>query len=155
MTRPAPPRLHHIAVQTADLAQSVAWYEEYFGCRPTWSTDVFSPLTRDRLPGIVAMAEVKAEGVRFHLFEYEGTAGAQPLPEHPRFQHICLLATSSEELAERRRHWLALQATGRFAFAREEGPTDIVVDEDGVESFYFFDVNGLEFEFTHVPGGER
>ena len=27
----------------------------------------------------------------------------------------------------------------------------IVIDGDGVSSFYAYDVNGLEFEFTHIP----
>jgi hypothetical protein len=31
--------------------------------------------------------------------------------------------------------------------------TDIVVDADGGASFYALDVNGLEFEFTCLPGG--
>lgn len=156
MPPPAAPRLHHIAVQTADLANCVAWYREYFGCRPTWSTDVFSPLTRSRLPGIVAMAELEADGVRFHVFEYDdgvdGAAGAAPPPAGPRFQHVCLVASSSAELRARHRRWWDVFESGRFAFARSEGPTEVVVDEGGVESFYFYDVNGLEFEFTHVPG---
>ncbi|MEU5159469.1 VOC family protein [Streptomyces sp. NPDC020875] len=153
MTPPAPPRLHHIAVQTADLANSVDWYREYFGCRPTWSTDVFSPLTRERLPGIVVMAEVEAAGMRFHLFEYAGTDGRRQPPDRARFQHVCLATESSAELRERRAHWLAVRDSGRFVFAHDEEPTEIVVDDDGVESFYFLDVNGLEFEFTHVPEG--
>ncbi|MFI1825744.1 VOC family protein [Streptomyces sp. NPDC020412] len=158
---PAAPRLHHIAVQTADLANCVAWYREYFGCRPTWSTDVFSPLTRSRLPGIVAMAELEADGMRFHLFEYDDPEGdraggaSAPPPVGPRFQHVCLVASSSAELRARRRRWWDVFDSGRFDFARSEGPTEVVVDEGGVESFYFYDVNGLEFEFTHVPGGAR
>ena len=43
--------------------------------------------------------------------------------------------------------------SGRYTFALDEQPTDIVVDEDGVRSFYTYDVNGLEFEFTFLPSG--
>ena len=28
-----------------------------------------------------------------------------------------------------------------------------MTDDDGVQSFYAYDVNGLEFEFTYMPTG--
>jgi hypothetical protein len=65
---------------------------------------------------------------------------------------------SSEELAALRQRWLDLYRSGRYTFALEDQPTDVVVDSDGVESFYAPDPNGLELEFTFVPrvtGRER
>ncbi len=69
-----------------------------------------------------------------------------------QFQHLCLSVASPAELSLWRNRWDALYESGRYAFLRPDQPTEIVVDADGVRSFYCFDVNGLEFEFTHVPG---
>jgi hypothetical protein len=56
-------------------------------------------------------------------------------------------------LRELRRRWIELYESGRYLFTVHEPPTDVVTDDDGVQSFYAFDVNGLEFEFTYVPPG--
>lgn len=56
------------------------------------------------------------------------------------------------ELVELRERWIELYRSGRYSFALTEQPTEIVVDADGLHSFYTYDVNGLEFEFTYVPG---
>jgi hypothetical protein len=69
------------------------------------------------------------------------------------FQHLCLYVDHPDELVTLRRRWIELYESGRYAFADTEQPTDVVVDDDGVRSFYALDVNGLEFEFTHVPVG--
>jgi hypothetical protein len=58
-------------------------------------------------------------------------------------------------MAAWRDRWLALRDSGRYHFATDEPPTDIVTDADGVQSCYILDVNGLEFELTYVPGGDR
>jgi hypothetical protein len=60
---------------------------------------------------------------------------------------------SHRELDDWRNRWLDLFASGRYKFALPDPPTDMVVDERGIENFYAFDVNGLEFEFTYVPRG--
>jgi catechol 2,3-dioxygenase-like lactoylglutathione lyase family enzyme len=155
-TAPPPPALHHLAVQTADLANALAWYTDFLGCRQAWTLSRFSELTLSRLPGITSLAELVCGTTRFHLFERREPAGP-PLPQvspmAQQFQHVCLQAGSHDALVVWRERWLALHATGRYVFALDERPTDVVIDDDGIESFYCRDVNGLEFEFTYVPAG--
>lgn len=55
------------------------------------------------------------------------------------------------EMSAWQRHWTRLYESGRFHFTRDEPATEIVTDDDGVQSFYAFDVNGLEYEFTWIP----
>ncbi|MFJ1596251.1 VOC family protein [Streptomyces sp. NPDC088261] len=142
--------LHHLAVETADLDNCVAWYTEFFGGTAAWSIDTFSDLTRDRLPGITRLTEVVAAGTRFHVFT-RSASYTRPHPDTFQFQHVCLTAATAEELRRWRDHWQRLYASGRYVFACPEPPTEIVVDSDGVSSFYAYDVNGLEYEFTHIP----
>lgn len=142
--------LHHLAVETADLDNCVAWYTEFFGGTAAWTLGKFSDLTRSRLPGIVRLTEVVAAGTRFHLFT-RSAAYTQPQPDMPQFQHVCVTAGTAAELEEWRNRWQRLFASGRYVFARSDPPTEIVVDDDRVSSFYLYDVNGLEYEFTHVP----
>lgn len=153
----ATPYIHHIGVQTADLDNCVSWYQEFFGCRVRWSTDRFSPLTRSRLPGISRLTEVAIPGTRFHLFErQDGDERAHEPPGGPaQFQHVCLATGSAPELGTWRRRWIDLFESGRYTFRRQEYPTELVTDEQGNASFYCFDVNGLEFELTHLSAGER
>ncbi|NYI04683.1 VOC family protein [Allostreptomyces psammosilenae] len=146
----APPVLHHVAVQTWDLDNCTAWYQDFLGCRATWSTSTFSELTRGRLPGITRMTEVTLGTTRFHLFERTGDDGATPAGA-AQFQHVCLAAHTPEALRGWRERWLALHSSGRYDFRRPEPPTPVVVDDRGVQSFYCLDVNGLEFEFTYEP----
>ncbi|MFI6576653.1 VOC family protein [Nocardiopsis sp. NPDC050513] len=154
-TQPPAPHLHHIALQTFDLDNCISWYQDFLGCRPTWSTDRFSDLTRDRLPGITRMAEVTVSGTRFHLFERGGPEAPDARRSAPQFQHVCMAVPSSEELRAWRTRWFEVRDSGRHTFLGSEEPTGIVVDDDLVESFYCLDVNGLEFEFSHVPEGPR
>jgi catechol 2,3-dioxygenase-like lactoylglutathione lyase family enzyme len=142
--------LHHLAVETADLDNCVAWYTAFFGGTAAWTLDKFSDLTRSRLPGIVRLTEVVAAGTRFHLFT-RSAAYTRPQPDVLQFQHVCLTAATAVELEEWRDRWQRLFASGRYVFSRPEPPTEIVVDDDGVSSFYAYDVNGLEYEFTHIP----
>lgn len=146
------PKLHHLALQTADLANSLAWYRDFLGCRETWSLERFSAETRRRLPGIRRLTEVVAGELRLHLFERDGLAGS-PVAGGPELQHLCLSTASPEELRRWRRRWLDLFASGRYRFARPDPPTEVDTDDQGVQSFYALDVNGLELEFTYVPGG--
>ncbi|AYN38234.1 VOC family protein [Streptomyces dangxiongensis] len=142
--------LHHLAVETADLDNCVAWYTDFFGGTAAWTLDIFSDLTRGRLPGITRLTEVTAAGTRFHVFT-RSAAYAPPHPDTLQFQHVCMTAGSASELTEWRDRWQQLFASGNYVFARPEPPTEIVVDDDGVSSFYAYDVNGLEYEFTHIP----
>ncbi|MFJ6697134.1 VOC family protein [Streptomyces sp. NPDC091272] len=142
--------LHHLAVETADLDNCVAWYTEFFGGTAAWTLDSFSDLTRARLPGITRLTEVVAAGTRFHVFT-RAADYTPPRPDTFQFQHVCIAVATAEELRDWRERWERLHTSGRFAFVRPEPPTEIVVDADGVSSFYLYDVNGLEYEFTHVP----
>lgn len=146
------PTFHHIGIQTDDLKNAAAWYEAFLGCRCSWSLTAFSELTRSRLPGIRELREVVVGDVRIHLFERAGRPASSPGESLIQFQHLCLSARSAQELVELRRRWIELYESGKYSFALSDQPTDIVVDADGVQSFYTYDVNGLEFEFTYVPG---
>ena len=145
------PRTHHIGVQTVDVANAVSWYRDFFGCEPTWTLEEFSALTRSRLPGITKLTETVVGDLRFHLFEREDQAPAAD-PLSPQFQHVCLNVDSAEELRAWHERWLRVHRENRHTFLRAEPPTEIVVDAEGTQSFYCLDVNGLEFEFTYLPG---
>ncbi|MFJ8969297.1 MULTISPECIES: VOC family protein [Streptomyces] len=147
------PTFHHIGIQTADLDQCLAWYREYFGAQEKWTLDTFSELTLSRLPGITRLTEVEIGDFRLHLFERTGQDDRLPGGNTAQFQHTCVATESPEELTRWRERWVELYDSGRYRFASTEGPTDIVIDADGVQSFYTFDINGLEFEFTYVPDG--
>ncbi|MFE2643057.1 VOC family protein [Streptomyces nigra] len=147
------PRFHHVGVQTTDLANSVRWYEDFLGCRQAWSLDRFSDLTRSRLPGIRELTEMVLGDVRIHLFDRPGR-NCDPSESAVQFQHFCFSLDAPEDLVRLRERWIELHGSGRYTFALDEPPTDIVVDADGVQSFYAYDVNGLEFEFTYVPDGQ-
>jgi catechol 2,3-dioxygenase-like lactoylglutathione lyase family enzyme len=146
------PRFHHVGIQTKDLENSVRWYEDFLRCERAWELDEFSELTRRRLPGIRALTEMVVGSVRIHLFERPGRA-SDPAETAIQFQHFCFCVDAAEELVTLRRRWIDLYESGRYRFALDEQPTDIVVDADGVQSFYAYDVNGLEFEFTFLPSG--
>lgn len=157
-TAPTTPRFHHIAIQTNDLDNSVSWYEAFLGGRQAWSLDEFSELTRSRLPGLRRLTEVVIGNIRLHVMEREGRPANSPGDSIVQFQHCCLSVGTSEELAALRQRWIELYRSGRFTYALDDQPTDLVVDSDGVESFYAPDPNGLELEFTYVPrvtGRER
>ncbi|MFH8442212.1 VOC family protein [Streptomyces sp. NPDC018026] len=146
------PAFHHVGVQTADLDLSQAWYGEFFQARTSWTLTRFSELTLSRLPGITRLVEMVCGPVRFHLFERPGTGNEAQSEHATQYQHLCLAVDSPEALRHWRERWLALARGGRYVFRPEDGPTDVVVDSDGVQSFYCLDPNGLEFEFTYVPG---
>ncbi|MGA4866955.1 VOC family protein [Streptomyces lavendulocolor] len=151
-TAPARLSLHHIAVQTGDLDRSIAWYRDFFGAEVKWTLGTFSELSMERLPGLSGLAELEAGGLRFHLFTRGPEYGVTPPADTNQYQHICIEVRTPEELRAWHAKWFAVHASGAHSFVRREDATDIVVDSDGVESFYAFDVNGLEFEFTYLPG---
>jgi catechol 2,3-dioxygenase-like lactoylglutathione lyase family enzyme len=146
------PQFHHVGIQTSDLENSVRWYEDFLGCTRAWTLDKFSELTRSRLPGIRSLSEMVVGDVRVHLFERPGQP-FDPARSAIQFQHFCFRVTSPENLVTLHGRWIELYESGQYTFALDEQPTDIVVDEDGVQSFYAYDVNGLEFEFTYLPSG--
>ncbi|MFE9429208.1 VOC family protein [Kitasatospora sp. NPDC006697] len=147
------PAFHHLAVQTADLTNCLAWYRDYFGAEEQWTLDRFSDLTLSRLPGITRLTEVQVGDFRLHLFERTGQDGRLPGGNTAQFQHLCMATGSPQELTRWRDRWVELFDSGAYAFARQDPPTEIVIDEAGVQSFYAYDTNGLEFEFTYLPTG--
>ncbi|WNE98338.1 VOC family protein [Streptomyces luomodiensis] len=155
MTPPPAAQVHHIGVETFDLANSLSWYEDYFDCRRTWIAEELSELTRSRLPHVTRIAEVAVGDLRFHLLERGDRGGPRQAGGPSEFQHVCLSAQTVADLGRWRDRWLELHRSGRYAFTRSDPPTEIVTDAEGVRSFYCFDVNGLEFEFTHVPESAR
>lgn len=102
-------------------------------------------------PGIRELAELIVGDLRLHLFERPGRP-SDPRESAVQFQHVCLSVASPEDLSAMRERWIDLHRSGRFTFAVDEPPTEIVVDADGVRSFYAFDVNGLELELSYAPG---
>lgn len=143
--------LHHVGIQTADLSNALSWYEDFLGLRINWTLKHFSELTNSRLPGINQLAEITAGGVRLHLFERSGGPAIKPGESISQFQHVCLAVSSPDELVTLRERWIDLFRSGRYSFALADQPTEVVIDDEGVQSFYTYDVNGLEFEFTYVP----
>ena len=147
------PRLHHIAIQTRDLENAKAWYEDFFGCRASWSLSTFNDVTLSRLPGIQRLIEMVVGETRLHLFERPspGLASGNVM----QFQHVGFSVESSAELLRLRKLWLELFASGRYQFAVDSLPTEIVTDADGSQNFYALDVNGLELEFVYQPSCVR
>ena len=145
-------KLHHVAVQTADLDNTSRWYRDFFeGCRVNWQLEEFSELTESRLPGIVRMAELEVDGLRFHVTERSGVRAADGDPRTPVFQHCGLFVDDVDALTRARERWIALYESNDYRFERPDRPSEIVFDSDGVGSLYVLDPNGLEFELTYVP----
>lgn len=158
LARPAPRPLtgaiHHVAVQTGDIDAAIAWYTDFLGCSVRWSIDGgFSALSRRRLPGLRRVVELAVADMRFHLFT-RGPADQPAGADANQFQHVCIRVSSAEELRRWRERYVELFASGRYAFRRPEPASEIDVDADGMQSFYAFDVNGLEFEMTYLPGSD-
>jgi catechol 2,3-dioxygenase-like lactoylglutathione lyase family enzyme len=147
----AVPAFHHIGIQTNDLDNALTWYGDFLGLRASWTLDHFSELTTSRLPGIKRLTEVVVGSVRLHLFERPGAPASKPGESLAQFQHVCLAVDSPDDLISLRNRWIDLFRSGRYAFALTDQPSEVVTDDDGVQSFYTYDVNGLEFEFSYVP----
>ncbi|MFE7676745.1 VOC family protein [Streptomyces albidoflavus] len=151
-----PPQLrggiHHVGIQTADMESSIAWYSHFFGCTSSWTMDGgFSALSHLRLPGISKLTELVVADVRFHLFTCGGGPHEPPPATVNRFQHVCLGVSSLNELRKWRAHWFALFDSGQYNFVTAEPASEIDVDADGMCSFYAYDPNGCEFEFSYFP----
>lgn len=147
---------HHVGIQCNDLDNATAWYERFLGCEVRWSLTKFSPLTTSRLHGITELRELEVAGVRLHLFHRPGEDASPPGTSRTQFQHLCMAVGEPEHLAILRKRWTELRDSGEFRHAFAVGPTDVVTDADGAMSFYAYDVNGLELEFTWTPpSGDR
>ncbi|WP_033289430.1 VOC family protein [Amycolatopsis jejuensis] len=146
------PRIHHIAVQTDDVESTVRWYGEFLDATVEWSLSTFSPLTRARLPGIGKLVELKAGDVRFHVFDRARHTHDGPDPLGYQFQHIGITVDRHDDLVELRDRWFRLRDRPGIRWAGAEPPSAIVADDDGMESLYVLDPNGLEMEFVHFPG---
>lgn len=148
------PRVHHLAIQTDDVDATITWYREFLGATVEWSLDSFSPLTHERLPGIRKLVELKKGDLRFHVFDRAGHSQAGPDPLGYQYQHVGITVDEPEQLVELREQWLRARERVDAGWAREEPPTDIVVDDDGMQSLYVLDPNGLELEFVCFTGAD-
>ncbi|KLO61785.1 hypothetical protein AA983_14105 [Dermacoccus sp. PE3] len=145
------PQFNHIAIQTDDVEGTTLWYENYLGATVQWSMDTFSDLTTARLPGISHLVEVKAGNLRLHVFDRQGNDLAAPQDLQRRFQHLGATVERAEHLTYLRERWFEVRDTGDYRWVRDDEPSEIVVDSQGMQSLYVFDPNGLEFEFVYFP----
>lgn len=146
------PRFHHLAIQTDDVDATIRWYQEFLGATVEWKLDSFSPLTLERLPGIEKLVELKTGDVRFHVFDRAAHTQGAPDPLGYQYQHVGITVDRPEDLVALREQWLKARASTDLHWARDEGPSDIVTDADGMQSLYVVDPNGLEMEFLYFPG---
>lgn len=154
VARPAPlvGAIDHVGIQTMDLENAVSWYQEFLGGTVSWEMhDGFSDLSRRRLPGLARVVEVAVGGIRLHLFTRDTGVHAPPASEANQFQHLCIRVDTPQQLRLWRERWLRLYESGRYTFVRAEPATEIDIDAAGMQSFYAYDVNGLEVEFTYLP----
>lgn len=152
--RPAPliGAIDHVGIQTTDLENAVSWYQEFLGGTVSWDMNSgFSDLSRRRLPGLARVVEVAVGDIRLHLFTRDTGVHGPPDSEVNQFQHLCIRVDTPEQLRLWRCRWLELYESGRYTFVRDEPATEIDIDGQGMQSFYAYDVNGLEIEFTYLP----
>lgn len=145
------PQFNHIAIQTDDVEGTTRWYENYLGATVQWTMDTFSDLTTDRLPGISRLVEVKAGNLRLHVFDRQGNDLSAPQDLQHRFQHLGATVEHAEQLTYLRERWFEVRDSGDYRWQRDDEPSEIVVDSQGMQSLYVFDPNGLEFEFVYFP----
>src|SRR5205085_2724743 len=105
------PRLHHIAIQTRDVENAKAWYEDFFGCRASWSLNTFNDVTLSRLPGIQRLIEMVVGEIRVHLFECSTQTPGLVSANVTQFQHVGFSVESVAELLRLRSLWLELFAS--------------------------------------------
>jgi len=146
-------RVHHIAIESNCLDECVSWYREFLGCELIWTLDTFSEVTTRRLPGIARLVEIGAGDLRLHVFERLRGSAPETTSTTGAVQHVCVAVSSPEELALRHDLWLRLFPRYRAAFATADPPTDVLVDADGSQSFYAYDINGVELELCYDPEG--
>src|SRR5438094_6564350 len=109
-------------------------------------------MSRSGLPGIGWRIDLVVGRRPLQLFERR-CRRAGPTESTIQFQHVCLSVDDPDELTRLRSRWIELYQSGRYVFTVHQPPTGVVTDDNGVQSFYAFDVNGLELEFTFMPTG--
>ena len=140
---------NHVAIQVNDLENTLSWYQYFFKCKINWELTKFSQLTIQRLPGIRKIIEIENDFFRFHLFDRINTS---PIERNCiQYQHICFSVDNPIKIDKIKKEWQELFDSKKFRFADNSHITDKIVDGKGVESLYFTDVNGLEFEVTYIP----
>lgn len=135
-------KFNHIAIQTDDVDATITWYREFLGATVEWELDTFSELTHARLPGIKRLVELRAGDVRLR----------GPDARDYQFQHVGILVDDPAELVRLRERWLRAREATDLKRLRDDPPSEIVTDADGMQSLYVLDPNGLEFEFLSLPG---
>ncbi|GAB3930580.1 hypothetical protein GCM10029976_032790 [Kribbella albertanoniae] len=143
--------LHHVAIQTHRLDDTVAWYVAFLGGEQTWTLTEFSDLTRERLPGISRLTEVRIGNQHLHLFERTDLDPRDPAARVEGVQHLCFQVRDAEHLETLRVRWLELADADRFAGRTANPPTAIVEDSDGIRCFYADDPDGTELELVWIP----
>ncbi|NER23658.1 MAG: VOC family protein [Symploca sp. SIO1C2] len=139
-----------MGIQTDDLENTVKWYKDFFSCEQNWTLAEFSDLTLKRLPSITQLVELQTGNFKFHIFDINSQHVAVP-NNAIQYQHFCLQVSEKNQLEELKNRWFSLYESGFYKFKLNDPATDIVTDKDGVSSFYFYDVNGLEFEAMYKP----
>lgn len=143
--------MHHVALVTPDADNLGAWYHDLLGMQHAWTLSDLSDLTIRRLPGIRRIDEWKLGTFRIHLLEVPAAEPASTTVRMANYQHVCLCLESIESLTALQQRWLSLAHSKRFRFLVRAEASEVVVDLDGVHSFYAFDPDGREWEFTVVP----
>ncbi|MCA2809718.1 MULTISPECIES: VOC family protein [Cyanophyceae] len=143
-------KFDHVAIQTHDIENTVKWYKEFFNCQENWALNKFSPLTIKRLPSITQLVELQVGNFRLHIFDIKDDDGIVP-NNVLQYQHFCIEVLTLNELEDLRSRYCEIYQSGRYEFRKNEPATDLVIDDDGMTSFYCYDINGLEFEITYKP----
>lgn len=146
-------KFDHLAIQipVGSLNNTILWYTDFFDCKQNWSQySDFQPLTRQRIPGIKSIVELESRLFCFHLFE-SSEIHEKVLKNHIQNHHLGFSVKTSNEIDQIIEKWNKLYQSQRYLFVQNAYITNKIRDSVGVESAYFTDVNGLEFEITYVP----
>ena len=142
----------HLAIQVLheQVDNTVKWYTDFFSCKKIWqqSTD-FEELTKRRLPGIKTIVELESNFFRFHIFS-RAIVNAT-VNNYLQYHHIGFSVDKSDKLVELQKKWQDLRTSNQYGFYKDAYVTEKITDSIGVESIYFTDLNGLEYEVTYVP----
>lgn len=142
----------HLAIQVegSNLENTIKWYVDFFECKRNWQqSSNFQQLTLDRIPGIQTIVELESSYFRFHLFSK--AIISKVVYDNIQYHHIGFAAKSSDILDRLRAKWIRLQESKQYNFSENTYVTEKIIDSLGVESLYFTDVNGLEYELTFIP----
>lgn len=146
-------KFDHLAVQIPHLRlqNTVQWYIDFFDCQKNWEQHTsFEELTKKRIPGIQSIVELECNAFRFHIF------GREPLneiviTEYIQNHHVGFSVTDTNEIDIIEQKWKKLYQSQNYTFIGNTYITEKMTDSLGIDSIYFTDVNGLEFEVTCVP----